>query len=207
MPDGHAGYGLPIGGVLATHNAVIPYGVGVDIGCSMSLSLYELPEHYHIGREDELKNILINHTRFGMKETHKIKSDHEVLERREFREIPLLSGMLDKAYKQLGTSGGGNHFVEFGITHLETVKPEWKIPTGKYFSVLSHSGSRGLGANIAKHYTTQAMRQCPLPRQVQHMAWLDLDTHDGMEYWLAMSLAGDYAMACHEDILGASVKL
>jgi len=200
MPDGHAGYGLPIGGVLATDNAVIPYGVGVDIGCRMSLSIFDLPGTYVNGREDELKNILQEHTKFGMTETHKIKADHAVLDRKEFREIPLLKGMLDKAYKQLGTSGGGNHFVEFGIVDIDQTLPEWKIKPGSYFAVLSHSGSRGLGANIAKHYTTLAMKQCPLPRQVQHLAWLDLSTHDGMEYWLAMNLAGDYAAACHEDI-------
>jgi tRNA-splicing ligase RtcB len=124
-----------------------------------------------------------------MTETHKIKADHAVLDRKEFREIPLLKGMIDKAYKQLGTSGGGNHFVEFGIVDIDQTLPEWKLKPGSYFAVLSHSGSRGLGANIAKHYTTLAMKQCPLPRQVQHLAWLDLNTHDGMEYWLAMNLA------------------
>ena len=66
--------------------------------------------------------------------------------------------------------------------------------------MLSHSGSRGLGANIAKHYTYLATKQCPLPKNVQHLAWLDLNTHDGQEYWLAMNLAGDYAKACHDDI-------
>ncbi len=200
MPDGHAGYGLPIGGVLACDNAVIPYAVGVDIGCRMSLSIFDLPSSFLNGRIDELKNILQDHTRFGISETHQVKSDHEVLNRKEFREIPLLRSLMDKAYKQLGTSGGGNHFVEFGIATLDHTMPGWKLDPGQYFAVLSHSGSRGLGANIAKHYTTLAMKQCPLPRQVQHLAWLDLNTHDGMEYWLAMNLAGDYAAACHEDI-------
>jgi len=200
MPDGHAGYGLPIGGVLATDNAVIPYGVGVDIGCRMSLSIFDLPATYFEGREGELINILIDNTKFGMTETHKLKADHPVLDRQEFRELPLLRGLLDKAYKQLGTSGGGNHFVEFGVVEIHQALPEWKLNPGSYFAVLSHSGSRGLGANIAKHYTTLAMKQCPLPRQVQHLAWLDMNTHDGMEYWAAMNLAGDYAAACHDDI-------
>lgn len=200
MPDAHGGYGLPIGGVLATENAVIPYGVGVDIGCRMSLSIFDLPASFFKGKDFQLQNILKDTTKFGMHETHKIKSDHEVLERREFRDLPLLKSLHDKAYKQLGSSGGGNHFVEFGIVHLETVKPEWKIAPGSYLGVLSHSGSRGLGANIAKHYTYLATKQCPLPRNVQHLAWLDLNTHDGQEYWIAMNLAGDYAKACHDDI-------
>ncbi len=200
MPDAHYGYGLPIGGVLATENAVIPYGVGVDIGCRMSLSVYDLPSGFLNGRKEKLENILTEHTKFGMKEVHKVKADHEIFSRSEFNEIPILKNLLDKAYAQLGTSGGGNHFVEFGIAEITEVRPEWKIEPGKYLAVLSHSGSRGLGANVAKHYTQLAGRQTPLPKNVRHLAWLDLDTHDGQEYWRAMNLAGDYAKACHDDI-------
>lgn len=200
MPDAHSGYGLPIGGVLATHQSVIPYGVGVDIGCRMSLSIFDLPASFIKGKDAMLLNMLSAHTKFGMYETHKNKIDHEVLYRSEFQDIPLLKGLQDKAYKQLGTSGGGNHFVEFGIIELAAPRPEWKLGPGCYLAVLSHSGSRGLGAAIAKHYTYLAKKQCPLPQHVQHLAWLDLDTHDGQEYWLAMNLAGDYAKACHENI-------
>jgi tRNA-splicing ligase RtcB len=200
MPDAHSGYGLPIGGVLATDNAVIPYGVGVDIGCRMSLSIFDLPASYIKGRDHQLQAILKDNTKFGMNETHAIKADHGIFSRSEFQDIPLLKGLLSKAYKQLGSSGGGNHFVEFGVIQLDAPLAEWKLEAGSYFCVLSHSGSRGMGANIAKHYTTVATKQCPLPKNVQHLAWLDLNTHDGQEYWLAMNLAGDYAKACHDDI-------
>lgn len=200
MPDAHSGYGLPIGGVLATDNAVIPYGVGVDIGCKMSMSVFDLPANFLKGKTHQLIQILQEHTKFGMKEVHKTKADHEIFERSIFNEIPILKNLKSKAYQQLGTSGGGNHFVEFGVVKLTEVKPEWNLQPGEYLAVLSHSGSRGLGANIAKHYTYLASKQCPLPKQVQHLAWLDLNTHDGQEYWLAMNLAGDYAKACHDDI-------
>lgn len=200
MPDAHSGYGLPIGGVLATENAVIPYGVGVDIGCRMSLSIFDVPASFLKGKDHQLQALLKDSTKFGMKETHEIKADHEVFYRSEFDDIPLLKQLKDKAYKQLGSSGGGNHFVEFGIVKLENPLPEWKLEPKEYLGVLSHSGSRGLGANIAKHYTYLATKQCPLPKNVQHLAWLDLNTHDGQEYWLAMNLAGDYAKACHDDI-------
>lgn len=119
MPDAHSGYGLPIGGVLATDNAIIPYGVGVDIGCRMSLSIFDLPGSYIKGRDHQLQAILKDHTKFGMYETHATKADHEVFSRAEFNDIPLLKGLLSKAYKQLGTSGGGNHFVEFGTVQLD----------------------------------------------------------------------------------------
>ncbi len=65
MPDAHPGYGLPIGGVLATENAVIPYGVGVDIGCSMCMTIYDLPETMLDERKEELKQMLIRNTKFG----------------------------------------------------------------------------------------------------------------------------------------------
>ncbi|OMQ13264.1 RtcB family protein [[Flexibacter] sp. ATCC 35103] len=200
MPDAHSGYGLPIGGVLATDNAVIPYGVGVDIGCRMSLSIFDLPASYFKGKEHQLEAILKDNTKFGMNETHATKADHEVFYKSEFQDIPLLKNLLPKAYKQLGSSGGGNHFVEFGIAKIDNPENECKLGVGEYFAVLSHSGSRGLGANIAKHYTYLATKQCPLPKNVQHLAWLDLNTHDGQEYWLAMNLAGEYAKACHDDI-------
>jgi len=200
MPDAHSGYGLPIGGVLATDNAVIPYGVGVDIGCRMSLSIFDLPASYFKGKEHQLQAILKDNTKFGMNETHAAKADHEVFYKSEFQDIPLLKNFLPKAYKQLGSSGGGNHFVEFGVAKIDNPENEWKLGVGEYFAVLSHSGSRALGANIAKHYTYLATKQCPLPKNVQHLAWLDLNTHDGQEYWLAMNLAGEYAKACHDDI-------
>jgi len=200
MPDAHAGYGLPIGGVLATKNAVIPYAVGVDIGCRMSLSIYPIKSNYLKGKKDQLVNILNEHTKFGIQGSHKVKHDHEVFYRQEFDTIPLVKKLKDKAYKQLGTSGGGNHFVEFGEVNITDVNNEFNLEVGTYLGLLSHSGSRGFGANIAKHYSYLATKQCPLPKQVQHLAWLDTNTHDGMEYWLAMNLAGDYAKACHDDI-------
>ena len=207
LPDAHAGYGLPIGGVLATENAVIPYGVGVDIGCRMCLTIHPMKSNYIKGHQIKLENILANHTKFGMRETHDIKHDHEIFSRSEFNEIQILKNLKGKAYRQLGTSGGGNHFVEFGVVTITDKDNEFGIKPNQYVGVLSHSGSRGLGATIARHYTEIAKRQCPLPKNVQHLAWLDLDTHDGQEYWLAMNLAGDYAKACHDDIHARIAKL
>ncbi len=207
MPDAHVGYGLPIGGVLATKNAVIPYGVGVDIGCRMCLTIYPIKTSYLKGKSHQLSNFLSEHTKFGMYETHKVKHDHEVFSRDEFKTIPLVKRLKDKAYKQLGTSGGGNHFVEFGTVTITDINNEWDLDVGEYIGLLTHSGSRGLGANIAKHYTYLATKQTPLPKHVQQLAWLDLNTHDGQEYWLAMNLAGDYAQACHDDIHARLGKL
>lgn len=207
MPDAHSGYGLPIGGVLATKNAVIPYGVGVDIGCSMCLSIFPINATYLDRKRQFLENILKDHTKFGPKEIHKKLYDHDIFYRDEFQSIDIVKRLKEKAYKQLGSSGSGNHFVEFGEVTISDEKNEWKLPLGKYIGLLSHSGSRGLGANIAMHYTRLAEKQCPLPKQVQHLAWLDTNSHDGREYWAAMTLAGDYAKACHDNIHERIAKL
>ncbi|MBK0402614.1 RtcB family protein [Adhaeribacter sp. BT258] len=199
MPDAHQGYGLPIGGVLATENSVIPYAVGVDIGCRMCLSIYDLPASYIDPNRDNLKRMLIDNTRFGTA-TFKRPQSHAIIDRPEFQDMKLLRTLKDKAYKQLGSSGGGNHFVEFGTVEIMDPQNEFNLPVGTYFSVLSHSGSRGLGATIAGHYTKVAMANCPLPQEARHLAWLDLNTEAGQEYWLAMNLAGDYASACHHQI-------
>ncbi|UZR95675.1 RtcB family protein [Chondrinema litorale] len=200
MADAHHGYGLPIGGVLATENAVIPYGVGVDIGCRMCMTIYNMPENYLERHRSNLKQYLMDHTEFGTGNGFSKPMDDPIFDRPEFDEIKVVRYNKDKAYKQIGSSGSGNHFVEFGEVEITDADNEWGIETGKYLGILSHSGSRALGANIAKHYTQLAMSLCRLPNQAKHLAWLDLNSEAGQEYWLAMNLAGDYASACHHQI-------
>jgi tRNA-splicing ligase RtcB (3'-phosphate/5'-hydroxy nucleic acid ligase) len=199
MPDAHQGYGLPIGGVLATSNSVIPYGVGVDIGCRMCMTIYDIPTEKLAGRKEDFKKLLVNNTKFGQT-TFKKPKDHEIFERNEFSELGIVRAMKDRAWQQIGSSGGGNHFVEFGIVDLSNPINEYNLAPGQYLALLSHSGSRGLGANIARHYTKIAMDKCKLPPEAKRLAWLDLDAEEGQEYWVAMNLAGDYASACHHQI-------
>lgn len=199
MPDAHLGYGLPIGGVLATDNAVIPYGVGMDIGCRMCLTIYDLPTTFIKKNHRDLKDQLQENTRFGQREFDD-PMDDAIFERKEFKEIPFIKPLLGKARRQIGSSGSGNHFVEFGLVDITEAENEFNVPIGQYLGILSHSGSRGLGAHIAKYYTQVAMDQCYLPKEAKHLAWLTLDSEAGMEYWLAMNLAGDYASACHAHI-------
>lgn len=206
MPDAHQGYGLPIGGVLAAENAVIPYGVGVDIGCRMCLSILDLPEHSLYTNEAAYVKELTSHTKFGAGAEWKKREADPVLERSEFKDIRFVRNLLDKAAGQLGTSGSGNHFVEWGIVTITDINNEWNLAPGNYVGLLSHSGSRGMGAQIAGHYTQLAKELCPLPKEVQHLAYLDLDTEAGQEYWLAMNLAGDYASACHHLIHKRLIK-
>ncbi len=202
MPDAHQGYGLPIGGVLATRNAIIPYGVGVDIGCRMALSIYDIPESHLFQHKDKFKRELIAWTKFGAGQnwSGNMRADHEILDNPDFNAIHFIRNLKDKAAVQLGTSGGGNHFVEYGIIEFEEDDAKLNIKKGRYVALLTHSGSRGLGATIAGHYTRIAKEICKLPKEAANLAYLDLDTAEGQEYWLAMNLAGDYASACHEVI-------
>lgn len=199
MPDAHQGYGLPIGGVLATRNAIIPYGVGVDIGCRMCLSIFDIPSKFLDQQRTHLKKILTENTKFG-NEVFKKAEDDPIFERDEFSTIKIVKHLKDRASAQIGSSGSGNHFVEFGIIEIVDAENELGLAPGSYLSLLSHSGSRGLGAEIARFYTKTAMDKCKLPSEAKHLAWLDLDTEEGQEYWLAMNLAGDYASACHHHI-------
>jgi tRNA-splicing ligase RtcB len=200
MPDAHQGYGLPIGGVLATDNAVIPYGVGVDIGCRMCLSVFDIDPKELIQREQYFTRELNEATLFGSGGMFQKPANHEVMDRKEFDELGLLKGLQDRAWKQLGSSGSGNHFVEFGIVEIAEEDKVLGIPAGKYVGLLSHSGSRALGANIANHYTKIAKEKRRLPSEASNLAWLDLNEQEGIEYWMAMNLAGDYASACHHVI-------
>lgn len=199
MADAHAGYGLPIGGVLAVDNAVIPYAVGMDIGCRMSLSIFDVKSDFIKRYSHQIKVVLKEYTHFGMDGGLPFVQEHEVLDKAEFQATSLLRKLQGKAVRQLGTSGGGNHFVEFG--EIELIDNNvLGLPSGSYMALLSHSGSRGLGAEIARYYSQVACDQCHLPREAQHFAWLDLDAESGQEYWLSMNLAGDFATACHEQI-------
>jgi tRNA-splicing ligase RtcB (3'-phosphate/5'-hydroxy nucleic acid ligase) len=133
---------------------------------------------------------------------------------------PITRRFKDKAWAQLGTSGSGNHFVEFGAFTVPkdaegSRHPLQGIPPGEYLALLSHSGSRGTGAQVCQHYSRIAMdRHGGLPKEMKHLAWLDLDDEAGAEYWAAMNLMGHYAAANHALIhkhiakqTGASVLL
>lgn len=214
MPDAHVGYGLPIGGVLGVRNAVIPYAVGVDIACRMKMTVLDLPLHALEGQRDRLEKVLERETRFGLgAQFREDRRRHDVLDD-DWDISPVTRRYKDKAWAQLGTSGSGNHFVEYGVLELgapssydtagepKTFEPleDWpfELAPGKYLALLSHSGSRGTGASVASFYSKLAMDLHPeLPKQLRHLAWLDLDSEPGQEYWQAMQLMGRYAAANH----------
>lgn len=198
MPDAHKGYGLPIGGVLATDNAVIPYAVGVDIACRVKLSVLPLPFDQYDRIRGNLKTALDRETRFGYGQEFKPPKNHAVMDR-DWNFSPVVQGLKDKAWHQLGTSGSGNHFAEFG--KLTLTEAQFGLGPGEYIALLTHSGSRGTGAAIAKHFSDLAMKQHPkLPKALKHLAWLSMDSQEGQEYFRAMTLMGHYSAANHDII-------
>ena len=199
MPDGHVGYGLPIGGVLATRNAVIPYGVGVDIACRMKLTIVDEDASRLDGLRDRLRKALVAETAFGMGAQFRgdRRREHDVMDDPAWDEMPKpIAKLRDRAWSQLGSSGSGNHFVEW----VEVTLPDAQLglAPGRHIGLMSHSGSRNFGQVVAKHFTDLAMELCVLPKQFRHLAWLDLDTEPGRDYWKAMNLAGRYASANHD---------
>ncbi len=206
MPDAHQGYGLPIGGVLATEaNTVIPFAVGVDIACRMCLSVFDLPPAFLTREPHLLKKALVEQTKFGMGGETREKIDESVMDLPEWQATKVIRDLKDKAYRQLGSSGTGNHFVEWGTVevHAQDDPAEHdalNLPPGSYLALLSHSGSRGFGGSVANYYSKLAMQKTKLPKQAAHLAWLDLNSEEGQSYWIAMNLAGDYASANHHEI-------
>ena len=198
MPDAHVGYGLPIGGVLATEGAVIPYAVGVDIACRMKLTVLDLPVRDLDRKRERLIGAIEAETRFGVGATFRDRRNHEVLEA-DWTVSPVTRQNRDRAWSQLGTSGSGNHFVEFGSLEVREGPAGFPgLPPGEYVALLSHSGSRGTGAAVCDHYSKLALERHPeLPKEHKHLAWLDLASAEGQEYWSAMELMGRYAAANH----------
>ncbi|HMU72413.1 MAG TPA: RtcB family protein, partial [Ferruginibacter sp.] len=128
------------------------------------------------------------------------------MEHELFFQLPLLKNLHGRAWKQLGSSGSGNHFAEFGVIEIKEQDPVLGIEAGNYVGFLTHSGSRALGASIANHYTKLAISKRRLPQEAKNLAWLSLEEEAGVEYWNAMNLAGDYASACHHIIHGKIAK-
>ncbi|WP_310991338.1 RtcB family protein [Aequorivita marina] len=142
MPDSHQGYGMPIGGILATKDAIIPNAVGVDIGCGMCSLKTDLQEL----ETDDLKNILrqIRETvPVGFKH-HDAKQDAEWMPALD-GDLPIVSQEYERGRYQVGTLGGGNHFIEI------------QKGSDGYIWLMVHSGSRNIGYTVANHYHKKAV--------------------------------------------------
>lgn len=202
LPDAHVGYALPVGGVAALDNAVSPAFVGFDIACRMKMSILDIePEPFEEAR-DSMADILDGVTSFGLgADFADGKRDHAVMEDPRWDDVDKAKELKDKAAKQLGSSGSGNHFADLMTGEILKEK-EW-LPLGKgdrFVALITHSGSRGTGFQIASHFKDIAEKETQKNHKgiSKNYAWLSLDHDTGRKYWTAMQLMGDYASAHHE---------
>lgn len=185
MPDTHQGYGMPIGGVIATHNVVIPNAVGVDIGCGMKARKTNLTDI----DKDTLKNVLNQIQRdipTGFARHQKPQKISEELtemtkmftyDNVTFREI------VNKMPEYMGTLGGGNHFIEIQ-----------KGDDGHIWIML-HSGSRGIGKMTCDYYNKMAedLNKDWYSYQAKELAFLPSHSPQGIEYLQAMEIGMKFA--------------
>jgi tRNA-splicing ligase RtcB len=180
MPDSHQGYGMPIGGVMATDSVIVPNAVGVDIGCGMIAVKTDLQ-----GIEtDTLKQVMgeirkVVPVGFSHQEDEQLWSGFD-----NAPDIEIIQRELKSARKQLGTLGGGNHFIE--IQHDEE-NNIW---------VMIHSGSRNFGLKTATEYHHKAQYLCQkwvsdIPDK--DLSFLPIEMKEGKEYFEAMKFCLDFA--------------
>ena len=189
MPDAHCGYGMPIGGVVATKGVVIPNAVGVDIGCGMMAVKTPLLSKWIGG--DQLKDILGKIRQVvptGFKH-HKEPVDPSLMPNTSHAQIDtdyeIVCSEYSSALKQLGTLGGGNHFIEI------------QKGSDGYIWIMVHSGSRNLGYKVAKHYNNLAKelneKWFSIVPSKSELAFLPLNSKEGEQYLAEMQFCVEFA--------------
>jgi tRNA-splicing ligase RtcB len=187
MPDAHQGYGMPIGGVMASEEVVVPNAVGVDIGCGMCAVRTSLAAI----SPEKLKGVLTEIRRtvpLGFKHhRHRQKASLMPQATVPLAELPVVASQYQSALTQLGTLGGGNHFIEIQKGNDGHV---W---------LMVHSGSRNLGFKVANHYNRLAMELnkrwgSKIPSNWQ-LAFLPVHSQAGQQYLREMQYCIDFAFA------------
>jgi len=200
MPDAHLGYAMPIGGVVALENTISPSFVGYDISCMVQLSILDMDVETFEADRSQIATALRNVTAFGMgSDFGRGKREHEVMDSSTWREVKSAAKLKSLAQKQIGSSGGGNHFADLVIIEMLADLDGMKAGE-KMVGLLTHSGSRGTGHKLATHYVKQAAAYTKqiakgVPKGYE---WLPLDHELGQEYLAAMTLMGEYAHANHD---------
>jgi len=191
MPDCHQGYGMPIGGVLATKGVIIPNAVGVDIGCGMCAVKTSLNTIDFV----KLKEI-INEIRkvipLGFKH-QKIKQNVNLLPSLDkIHEEGIVHREFENAREQVGTLGGGNHFIEI------------QKGSDNHIWIMIHSGSRNIGYKVADYYNKLAISlnnkwHSPVPTKY-NLAFLPLDSQEAKCYIKEMQYCIDFAL-CNRTLM------
>ena len=199
MPDSHQGYGMPIGGVLATQGVVIPNAVGVDIGCGMCAVKTSLKvEDINIeilkkimGRIREVVPVGFAHHKIQQEEQYMpvtgFNGKEMIVKSKEYLGLKIIEQEYESALKQLGTLGGGNHFIE-----IQKDKED-------YIWIMIHSGSRNLGYKVAKYYNDIAIElnkrwHSAIPKEWE-LAFLPIESQEAKDYFHEMQYCVDFALS------------
>lgn len=186
MPDAHTGVGMPIGGVLATKGVVVPNAVGVDIGCGMCAVRTNLKAS-ELCRKDI--TTVMSHIRKNIPlgfDHRKEPMDESLLPEADFDQLPYLKNMKSAMLRQLGTLGGGNHFIEI---QKDVVNDDvW---------IMIHSGSRNVGLSIAKQYAKIAAEWCAkwYSETQPELEFLPIEFNEGKKYLREMEYCVQFALA------------
>lgn len=204
MPDTHAGMGMPIGGVIAAKDVIIPNAVGVDIGCGMAYTETNI-------RVEELKAVetgngsllqaivgdILRNIPVGFAH-HKLMMpcytiDLAIQEMEKYEEDGELLGNLEAGYYQIGTLGGGNHFIELQVDDMG------------YLAVMIHSGSRNFGKTVCDYFHYKARecnrKWCSSVPDEYRLAFLPVDSPEGRQYLNWMQLSMDFARENREKMM------
>jgi len=178
MPDAHVGYGMPIGGVLAALGQVIPNAVGLDIGCGVRAWRTNIPADEFLDVRDQVLSDIQRSVPVGF-EWHKSSQEHLTTLFDNVPDIEPLPREMEKAKKQVGSLGGGNHFIELQ-----------RDPDGVVWAMV-HSGSRNVGKQVADYHNAAAKRvnasqHSPVPPE-WGLAHLAADSSEGSDYLEAMN--------------------
>lgn len=182
MPDTHQGYGMPIGAILATRGAIVPNAVGVDIGCGMC-SLRTSLEHIEIPELKQIMGVIRQTVPVGFSH-HDSRQDEALMPARKGN-LPIVEQQYDSALRQIGTLGGGNHFIEIQ-----------KGSDGNIW-IMIHSGSRNIGFTVANHYHDLAKKKLQETGEdiPQDLAYFPESSKYFELYWNEMTYCIDFALA------------
>lgn len=185
MPDAHVGYGMPIGGVMATEGVISPNAVGVDVGCgvcAVRTSLLDIDTQTVKNIMSDVRSIVP----LGFKK-HKRTQDEVLMPKLERDGFLVIEREWSNARRSLGSLGGGNHFIEI------------QRGSDGYIWLMLHSGSRNLGKKVADYYNQMAINFC---RQKgyedlikQELAFLEIDSKKGRQYMKEMNFCVEFALA------------
>ena len=189
MPDAHEGYGMPIGGVMAAKNVIVPNAVGVDIGCGMCAVKTNI-------EADGLERSQLTQMMTGIRELiplgfdhHKERQDESLMPQGyNVDELVIVKRQYGAALKQLGTLGGGNHFIELQRSENDG-----------FLWIMVHSGSRNFGLQVAEYYNKKAKKINELyyssvsPKA--DLAFLPFETDEALTYYKEMRYSTEFALA------------